>query len=207
MNNRVDYLSDRLVNLRGKHKTVNDVLPPASAVTADGSTAVSANAPQQAEVKKTSVSQAQERRREQTVQLYNDFEQRLVRRQKQAALRLNELEQQTSRLRALQNDFSRCAAALQAERFVENEELTASALGERFRNIDRTRLEFFQIEAELEMLMNNPVAVTAASEERSAQPESFTTMLKRGAAWALTAGVVLAAAILLAAAMLYAAWS
>ena len=28
MNNRVDYLSDRLVNLRGKHKTVNDIIPP-----------------------------------------------------------------------------------------------------------------------------------------------------------------------------------
>ena len=40
MNNRVDYLSDKLVNLRGKLKNVNEVVPPESIASSIGSSFV-----------------------------------------------------------------------------------------------------------------------------------------------------------------------
>lgn len=204
MNNRVDYLSDRLVNLRGKHKSVNEVIPPDSI--ANG---VSVTAPQPDAKKAPAMSQAslaQERRLQQTMQLYSDFEQRLVRRTRQAELHLAELEQKIADLKKLQQDLAGYSQRLQSEKFSDAEELTPSQLGERYRTLDRTRLEFFQTDAELEMLMKSNQPAAAAANENLPQTESFSLMYKRGLAAALTVGFTVAAAIIIAALMLCNAW-
>lgn len=204
MNNRVDYLSDRLVNLRGKHKSVNEVIPPDSI--ANG---VSVAAPQPDAKKAPAVSQAalaQERRLQQTMQLYSDFEQRLVRRTRQAELHLAELEQKIADLKKLQQDLAGYSQKLQNEKFSDAEELTPSQLGERYRTLDRTRLEFFQTDAELEMLMKNNQPAAAQVTANMPQTESFSLMCKRGLAAALTVGFTVAAAIIVAALMICASW-
>lgn len=205
MNNRVDYLSDRLVNLRGKHKSVDEVIPP-------DSIANGVSIPSEPAAKKTAnapVSQAalaQERRRQQTVQLYTDFEQRLVRRSRQTELQYSELAAKIEKLKALQQKLTDYQQMLSAGKLSEDTELTPSQLGERYRELDRTRLDFFQTEAELEHLLNSQTA-SAMPENIPAAPESFSVMLKKGAAMALTIGAVIALAVVIAAAMLCAAWS
>ena len=204
MNNRVDYLSDRLVNLRGKHKSVDEVIPPDSI--ANG---VSVTVPQVDAKKAPAMSQAslaQERRLQQTMQLYSDFEQRLVRRTRQAELHLAELEQKIADLKKLQQDLAGYSQKLQSEKFSDAEELTPSQLGERYRTLDRTRLEFFQTDAELEMLMKSNQPAAAQVTENLPQTESFSLMYKRGLAAALTVGFTVAAAIIIAALMLCNAW-
>ena len=204
MNNRVDYLSDRLVNLRGKHKSVDEVIPPDSI--ANG---VSVTAPQVDAKKAPAMSQAslaQERRLQQTMQLYSDFEQRLVRRTRQAELHLAELEQKIADLKKLQQDLAGYSRKLQDEKFSDSEELTPSQLGERYRTLDRTRLEFFQTDAELEMLMKNNQSAAAQVTENLMPTESFSLMYKRGLAAALTVGFTVAAAIIVAALMICASW-
>ena len=80
-------------------------------------------------------------------------------------------------------------------------------LGDCYRNIDRTRLEFFALEAEIDLLSSNEVRNTQAVEKAAAPvAESFALMLKRGLAQALTVGMVLAVAVLAAALIIYLSW-
>ena len=210
MDNRVDYLSDRLVNLRGKHKSVHEVIPPDSiangvsirpAVPQKNNSGANSNAASAADL-------ALERRREQTLQLYSDFEQRLIRRQKQIQLTLNKLESTGSRLRELalvleqqQRRVSPANADIQSQ-------LTPAELGDRYRMIDRERLDFFELDAELETLLNGNGGTAPGQDSAAAalQGDNFKTMLKRGAAYALTAGLTIGAAILLAALIIFSAW-
>ena len=121
---------------------------------------------------------------------------------------MDELMQLTDRLRSLQTRFAEYENVLNKERFAENEELTASMLGERYRALDRSRLQFFEFEAELELLINSNTAAAAAVEENVPDKQlDFKTMLKQGCALALTVGLTIAVAVIIAAVVLSAAWS
>ena len=207
MNNRVDYLSDRLVNLRGKHKSVDEVIPRETIANGVSIAPAPAEKKSAADSGAAQFSQAQLRRREQTQQLFNDYEQRLIRRRKQAQLRMEELEQLCARLRTLQARFAEYESVLNKERFADNEELTPSMLGERYRALDRSRLQFFEFEAELERITNSNTAAAIVEEKTPDKQPDFKCMLKQGAAWALTAGLTIAAAIIIAAVILCTAWS
>jgi hypothetical protein len=204
MNNRVDYLSDRLVNLRGKHKSVNEVIPPDSI--ANG---VSVRPPEKTEKSPASTSgnTALERRREQTIQLYSDFEQRLIRRNRQIALKLDELESTRGRIEFLQKNIISFQQQLNALQVGIDDQFTPSQLGERYRALDKLRLEFFEAEAELEMLLNSQGIPAASLQAEAPAAEDFKTLLKKGAALALTVGLTIAAAVLIGALILFAAWS
>jgi hypothetical protein len=207
MNNRVDYLSDRLVNLRGKHKTVNDVIPPETIANGVSIAPAPAEKKTASESASAQFNQAQQRRKEQTLLLFNDYEQRVIRRRKQTQLRMDELDQLTARLRTLQARFAEYENVLNKERFAENEELTASMLGERYRTLDRSRLQFFEFEAELELLINSNTAAAVVEEKVPDKQLDFKTMLKQGVALALTVGLTIAAAVIIAAVVLSVAWS
>ena len=208
MDNRVDYLSDRMVNLRGKHKSVHEVIPPDSIVngvsvrpaTAQKNVAATAAAP--------AVDILQERRREQVMQLYSDFEQRLIRRQKQISLRINELEAVSSKLQSISGIMHQQYERLKSEAVDLQDTMTPSELGSRYRAIDRERLDFFELDAELEMMLTDGTANLSLVENRKnhADTGDFKFMLKKGAAYALTAGLTVAAAILLAAVIIFSAW-
>lgn len=202
MNNRVDYLSDRLVNLRGKHKSVNDVIPPDSI--ANGVSVKPAEKAEKGSVSGNST--ALERRRDQTFQLYSDLEQRLLRRNKQSQLQLDELSRRAERLQQLQAQLATLQSELKKLQIENINELTPSQTGERFRAIDKLRLDFFETEAELEMLLHSNTASAPAQLETPAEA-TFKSLLKKGAAQALTVGLTIAAAILIGALILFAAWS
>lgn len=207
MNNRVDYLSDRLVNLRGKHKSVDEVIPPDSI--ANGVSIAPAVQKAAQKTASNTISQAalaQERRLQQVMQLHSDFEQRLTRRKRQTELQIAEFEQKLAGLKELQKSFADYEQVLANERFSDDDELTASLLGERYRTLDRTRLEFFQTEAELDQLVKSqgtPAAVMPEVERRDA---TFGEMYKKGLAEALTVGFTIALAIIVAALIICAAW-
>ena len=200
MNNRVDYLSDKLVNLRGKLKHVEEVVPRDSLV--NGVTAVPSSAKN---TSKNPAGTAYERRREQTCQLYNDLEQRLIRRLTQVQLKTGQLNDNLQKLEQIQQQLKTCIDNISAAR-LDDSELTAVQLGERYRLIDQQRLAFFELDAELEMLMNNVHSAGPAIAEPTSTPEGFRQMLKAGMALALTLGSVIFAAIMIGACLLYLAW-
>ena len=207
MNNRVDYLSDRLVNLRGKHKSVDEVVPPDSIANGVSIAPAAQKAAQKAASNTMSqAALAQERRLQQIMQLHSDFEQRLTRRKRQTELQIAEFEQKLAGLKELQKSFADYEQVLANERFSDDDELTASLLGERYRTLDRTRLEFFQTEAELDQLVKNqgnPMPVMPEVERRRT---TFGEMYKKGLAEALTVGFTIALAIIVAALIICAAW-
>ena len=63
------------------------------------------------------------------------------------------------------------------------------------------------MDAQLDMLLSAPNSAPAATVAAAIEKESFKDMLKKGLAWALTAGMVIAGAILLAAAIIFSAWN
>lgn len=218
MNNRVDYLSDRLVNLRGKLKSVDEVMPPTTApngvTTVPGknsqqqrSAAVATpKAPAPAAAANTQA-QAQDRRFEQTMQLYSDLESRLVRRSAQLECQIKMLQQQTVQLQNFNSRLEQCRSKLSSVTLKDASDMTPMALGEAYRTIDRTRLEFFALDSEIEVVtadgsrsVPSPVTSTDAPEE------TFKTMLKKGAALALTVGVTVGAAVIAAALIIYLSW-
>jgi hypothetical protein len=88
-----------------------------------------------------------------------------------------------------------------------DDQFTPSQLGERYRALDKLRLEFFEAEAELEMLLNSQGIPAASLQAEAPAAEDFKTLLKKGAALALTVGLTIAAAVLIGALILFAAWS
>ena len=82
--------------------------------------------------------------------------------------------------------------------------LAPSEIGERYRMIDRERLNFFALDARIELLLARG---TAPQVEKSAvQQESFRTLMKNGWALALTLGVTLGVFTLLAALIIFCGW-
>ena len=79
-------------------------------------------------------------------------------------------------------------------------------LGERYRLIDRARLDFFAVDAELDVLLAGQSSPQALPESGGENVETFSLMLKKGWALALSLGLVLAVAILLAALIIFAGW-
>ena len=78
---------------------------------------------------------------------------------------------------------------------------------ERFRIGSKDQKVFrFETEAELEMLLHSNTASAPAQLETPAEA-TFKSLLKKGAAQALTVGLTIAAAILIGALILFAAWS
>lgn len=211
MPNRVDYLSDKLVNLRGKLKNVEEVVPKDSII--NGVSAM-VNKPSDAESQITAKSSAAAdaalaiaRRREQTCQLFNDYEQRLVRRMRQLEVRKSKLDQTLEELKLLQQQLNTRKDSLEKLRIAENEELSQVELGERFRTIDRERLAFFAFDGEIELVLaENNFAVSRVENESAPTVESFKNMLKRGWALALSLGVVVGVSAIIAALIVYCAW-
>ena len=202
MNNRVDYLSDKLVNLRGKLKSVEEVVPKDSIV--NGVSAVSGKAA--AEKPAERALQAVERRREQTCQLYSDYEQRLVRRMRQLEVKKDKLNRTIQEIDDLQKQLNLRKENLEKLRIAESDTLSQVELGERFRTIDRERLAFYACDGEIELLLAENSAGAAAVEKSTAPDESFKSMLKRGWALALTLGTAVGISAIIAAVIVHLAW-
>ena len=205
MNNRVDYLSDKLVNLRGKLKNVEEVVPKDSIVNG-----VSAAAPkvgrENTPAASNSASQAFERRREQTCQLYSDYEQRLVRRMRQLEVKKEKLNRTLDEISSLQQQLSGRKESLEKLRIADSDNISQVELGERFRSIDRERLAFYACDGEIELLLSENAAAAASGNESRVVYEDFKTMLKKGWAMALTLGMVVAASAIIAALIVFLGW-
>ena len=200
MTNRVDYLSDQLVHLRGKLKPVTEVVPPDSIV---NGVSVRPGAAGNAE-KKIS---AENRRREDTVNLTIDFRQRLVKRTAQLDLQRKNLQQELELLEKMQQELANLRNQLDALQIQDNETLSAVELGERFRSIDQAKLRFFELEGTIELLLRNNAAKAESSENvRAEAEESFGQMVKKGWALALTVGSVVGLSVILAALIILHAW-
>ena len=202
MNNRVDYLSDKLVNLRGKLKSVEEVVPKDSIV--NGVSAVSGKAA--AEKTAERALQAVERRREQTCQLYSDYEQRLVRRMRQLEVKKAKLNRTIREIDDLQQQLNLRKENLEKLRIVESDTLSQVELGERFRTIDRERLAFYACDGEIDLLLAENSAGAAAVEKSAVSEENFKSMLKKGWALALTLGAVVGVSAIIAAVIVHLAW-
>ena len=200
MTNRVDYLSDQLVHLRGKLKPVTEVVPPDSIV---NGVSVRPGAAGNAE-KKIS---AENRRRKDTVNLAIDFRQRLVKRTAQLDLQRKNLQQELELLEKMQQELANLRNQLDALQIQDNETLSAVELGERFRSIDQAKLRFFELEGTIELLLRNNAAKAESSENvRAEAEESFGQMVKKGWALALTVGSVVGLSVILAALIILHAW-
>lgn len=202
MNNRVDYLSDKLVHLRGKLKSVEEVVPKDSIVNGVSATAFKP-VPEKGSLR---TEQAMERRREQTCQLYTDYEQRLVRRMRQLEVKKSRLNRTIQEIDSLQQQLNSRKENLEKLRIAENDTLSQVELGERFRTIDRERLAFYACDGEIELLLAENSAGIAAEENNSKPVESFKSMLKQGWALALTLGTVVGVSAIIAALIIHLAW-
>ena len=201
MKDRVDYLSDKLVNLRGKLKSVDEVIPP-------DSIANGVSKSMQSQSPAASAQTALERRREQTLQLAADFEQRLIRRSRQLELHNQMLTAELARIAELQKMLQQYKSDLANLRLNESDTCSAAALGECFRSIDRKRLEFFEVDGEIELLlMRNAAPGAGQTAEKTAVPaEDFKHLLRKGWAMALTVGMVIAAATIVSAVIIFMGW-
>ena len=153
MNNRVDYLSDKLVNLRGKLKNVNEVVPPESI--ANGVSVARPVNGNSAEI--SAANPAAERRSEQLGQLCSDCLQRLARRQKQLEVYSSDLERDLQQIKNLQQELTERQKALASLQNIENGSLSAADAGDRIRSAERERLNFFASDGAIETSINNPV--------------------------------------------------
>lgn len=198
MSNRVDYLSDKLVNLRGKLKHVDQVMPPDSI--ANG---VTVTPPAAAERKQ----RAEDRRRDDTMHLANDYMQRLVKRTAQVKMQQNILQNELQMLNNMEKELESLRNSLQSLQIKDNEELSSVQTGERFRAIDRERLSFYELDGRIELLLNQRSC--SESSENIVQHDSdekFSTLIKRGWALALTVGIVTGLFVIAAALIIYQAW-
>lgn len=200
MNNRVDYLSDKLVNMRGKLKNVEEVIPRGSLV---NGVSVPEN-PVSAAKSAPTATAAFDRRMEQTIQLGNDLEQRLIKRAAQLELCAAQLQDELRQIDELKKVIAGHRAAVAEAKIMPDAVLAPSEIGERYRMIDRERLNFFALDARIELLLARG---TAPQVEKSAvQQESFRTLMKNGWALALTLGVTLGVFTLLAALIIFCGW-
>ena len=200
MNNRVDYLSDKLVNMRGKLKNVEEVIPRGSLV---NGVSVPEN-PVSAAKSAPTATAAFDRRMEQTIQLGNDLEQRLIKRAAQLELCAAQLQDELRQIDDLNKVIAGHRAAVAEAKIMPDAVLAPSEIGERYRMIDRERLNFFALDARIELLLARG---TAPQVEKSAvQQESFRTLMKNGWALALTLGVTLGVFTLLAALIIFCGW-
>lgn len=208
MNNRVDYLSDKLVNLRGKLKSVEEVVPKDSIV--NGVSAPVSKSASATSVRETSsaerAAQALERRREQTCQLHSDYEQRLVRRMRQLEVKKAKLDQTINGINSLISQLELRKNNLEKLRISDSENLSQVELGERFRAIDQERLAFYACDGEIELLLAENNSGSAAEEKAAPAVEDFKTMLKKGWALALSLGVVVGVSAIIAALIVYLGW-
>ena len=200
VNNRVEYLSDKLVNLRGKLKSVEEVVPKDSIANGVSVASLAVNSTSSRQ------QQSQDRRREQTEQLYADYEQRLARRQKQLAVKAEELAGKLARINELAQQLKNRKSDLAELQINEGEVLSPSELGERFRSIDRQRLEFFEDDGEIEMLIAGNSAPAAGENNNGRDAESFKYMLKKGWALALSLGMVVGIFAIIAALIIFWGW-
>ncbi len=203
MNNRVDYLSDKLVHLRGKLKPVSEVVPPIAANSSEPGAAERPVEPPPDKCQDARKRQALELRSEQTRQLYSDLEQRMARRLAQLAARRAELDAERGRLDALADDLRRRAAELTSLQPTDEAAADLVKLGECYRALDRKRLDFFTVDAAAEAALHGS---PASPESVVPPPATFRQQLQSGAALALTLGMTIAAGLLLAALILYWAW-
>lgn len=200
MNNRVDYLSDKLVNLRGKLKNVNDVVPPESITNGVSNSSVGSTAA------RSSANQAQERRREQTVQLAGDYEQRLQRRLKQLDIFGGELARKAAEVQTLQQELKARIDSLAEKKLSGSDEISAVQLGELYRTIDRERLEFFATDGAIELLLESSSRRPQESSVARPGAESFGALWKKSWALALSLGLVLGIFMLAAALIIFMGW-
>lgn len=200
MTNRVDYLSDQLVHLRGKLKPVSEVVPPDSIV---NGVSVRPAAASNAERKMS----AENRRREDTVNLTTDFRQRLVKRTAQLDMQRKNLQQDLELLEKMQQELANLRNQLDTLQIQDNETLSPVELGERFRSIDQAKLRFFELEGTMEMLLRgNAVKAESSENVRAEAEESFGQLVKKGWALALTVGSVVGLSVILAALIILHAW-
>ena len=145
-----------------------------------------------------------DRRMEQTIQLGNDLEQRLIKRAAQLELCAAQLQDELRQIDELKKVIAGHRAAVAEAKIMPDAVLAPSEIGERYRMIDRERLHFFALDARIELLLARG---TAPQVEKSAvQQESFRTLMKNGWALALTLGVTLGVFTLLAALIIFCGW-
>lgn len=201
MTNRVDYLSDQLVHLRGKLKPVSEVVPPDSIV---NGVSVRPAAASNAERKIS----AENRRREDAVNLAIDFRQRLVKRTAQLDMQRKNLQQELDLVEKMQREMEILRNQLDSFQIQDNETLSSVEIGERFRSIDQAKLKFFELEGTLELLLlrGNGKADVSEAAQPADNVESFGKLVKKGWALALTVGSVVALSVILAALIILQAW-
>ena len=205
MNDRVDYLSDKLVNLRGRLKNVEEVVPKDSIV--NGVSAPAAKTAKESGANSAqSASQALDRRREQTCQLFADYEQRLVRRMRQLEVKSSMLERSLEEVKVLQNALRGRQEELNKLRIAESDVLSQVELGERFRAIDQKRLAFYACDGEIELVLAGNSQTAVSDAPAAPAVDDFKTMVKKGWALALTLGAVVGVSVIISALIVFFAW-
>ena len=223
MNNRVDYLSDKLVHVRKEIKerqkqylesrgqTVQSAEPPAAA-----SEPVSPPEPSplpavpETAAPAASRQDAVARRYEQTMQLRNDLEQRMVRCEARLRHKLEIAEQSAAILSGQSEMLAKSRAALDVLALPAPDEIGMVELGDLYRSLDRARLDFFELEAALDAAGANAPAENAAP-RNAAMPDALRTLsfgeaFRLGLAFSLPLVLGLGLAILTAALILYFSW-
>jgi len=235
MNNRVDYLSDKLVHARERIKARQQALtagrggnPPDAASAAespapqapemadpvpDNTPPPAVEAARPADVPSAPFpaadaagkQQAFDRRYDQPLQLRRDLEQRLIRCVTQAEGRLAEAETLCSQLTELSARLDARMAALRELELPEAGDLSIIELGDLYRGIDRERLEFFQLEAQIERL-DRGIPVPGQAHHAPPGPADFKQAFKIGLGFTLPLILGLGGAILLGALLLFLSW-
>jgi len=125
---------------------------------------------------------------------------------RQLEVKKSRLNRTIQEIDSLQQQLNSRKENLEKLRIAENDTLSQVELGERFRTIDRERLAFYACDGEIELLLAENSAGTAAEENNSKPVESFKSMLKQGWALALTLGTVVGVSAIIAALIIHLAW-
>ena len=225
MNNRVDYLSDKLVHVRKEIKerqkqylesrgqTVQSAEPPAAA-SEPVSPPEPAPLPAVPETAAPAASRqdAVARRYEQTMQLRNDLEQRMVRCEARLRHKLEIAEQSAAILSGQSEMLAKSRAALDVLALPAPDEIGMVELGDLYRSLDRARLDFFELEAALDAAAASAVPTQGSTVSggdampTARQMPTFGQAFRLGLAFSLPLVLGLGLAILAAALILYFSW-
>jgi len=233
MKNRVDYLSDKLVHVRKEIKerqkqylesrgqTVLSSEPAADAAPRTvevpampaPAPAASRPAPEAPEAPESSARLRQDagaRRYEQTLQLRNDLEQRMIRCEARLRHKLEIAEQSAAILSGQSEMLAKSRAELERLALPAPDAVGMVELGDLYRNLDRARLDFFELEAALDAAANAAPSAETAAAAGSAQDTwramRFGEAFRLGLALSLPLVLGLGLVILASALLLFFSW-
>lgn len=231
MKNRVDYLSDKLVHVRKEIKerqkqylesrgqTVLSSEPAADAAprtvevpaTPAPAPAAPLPAPEAPESTAKLRQDAGARRYEQTLQLRNDLEQRMIRCEARLRHKLEIAEQSAAILSGQSEMLAKSRAELERLALPAPDAIGMVELGDLYRNLDRARLDFFELEAALDAAANATPATGSAAAPAGPAQDSWRAMrfgeaFRLGLALSLPLVLGLGLVILASALLLFFSW-